>query len=63
MVWKCWYLWQLLSDPDLTLGVVVDLEPGRLWPATPVPPRDDPLSSPPIEVHLGIKVWKKKTTL
>lgn len=50
------HLFQLLAYPDLTVRTVVDLEPGRLLTTFPVPLRDDPLSSPPVEMDLGIKV-------
>lgn len=52
----CLYLRQLLSDPDLTVRLVVDLEPGGLLPASAVPLWDGPLSSPPVEVHLRVDV-------
>lgn len=50
------YLWQLLSYPNLAVWVVINLEPGWLLTASPVPLWDDPLSSPPIKVHLGINI-------
>lgn len=50
------YLFQLLGNPDLTVWTVVDLEPGRLLTTFPMPLRDDPLSSPPVKMDLGIKV-------
>lgn len=50
------YLFQLLGYPDLTVRTVVDLEPGRLLTTFPMPLRDDPLSSPPVKMDLGIKV-------
>lgn len=50
------YLWQLLSYPDLSVRVVIDLEPGWFYPATSVPPWDDSLSSAPVKVDLGINI-------
>lgn len=50
------YLWQLLSYSDLNVWMVVNLEPGWLLPASPVALWDDSLSSPPIEVYLGINI-------
>lgn len=45
------HLLQLLRYPDLALRFIIDLEPGRLQSASPVPLWDDSLSSPPIKVY------------
>lgn len=50
------YLFELLGYPDLTVWAVVNLEPGWLLPAFPMPLWDDSLSSPPVKVNLGIQV-------
>lgn len=50
------YLWQLLSNSNLNVRAVINLEPGWLEPASPVPLGDDSLSSPPVKVYLGINI-------
>ena len=46
------YLWQLLRYPNLTVWLVIDLEPDWLNSAPSMATRNNPLTSRPIEIHL-----------
>lgn len=50
------YLRQLLCYPNLTVWMIINLEPVWLYLSFPMPIRDDALSSPPVEVHLWTQV-------
>jgi len=50
------YLWQLSGYPNLTVWLVVDLEPDWLHSAPTVSTRDNPLASRPIEMHIRFEI-------
>ena len=52
----CYYLGQLFRYPNLTVWLVIDLEPGCLNSTPSMATRNNPLTSRPIEIHLRFQI-------